>query len=249
MFCSVTPILAEEQPDEIAALTIQQTHWTSASFKKAEKRLALINIGMSEDEFRQTMKMQIFKSNGKAIAIAMDGWISQLGEHIESATNGNIQTYVFGFVDFENILHENFFVVSKDGKIVEKNRLPQKSDKIVIADVFKPTKDDYAKAALYVKDIKSGMWISEVRNIMRMIFIWSGNNVNRMEIISSGKGEFLAFAPGFLRDKYSQEKTAEGLMQEFVFGYVENSNIIPRFIIHVNNLRVIGVEWISKEIR
>lgn len=78
IFCFAMPIFAEEQSDEIAALTIQQTHWTSASFKKAEKRLASVNIGMSEDGFRQIMKMQIFKSNGKAIAMTMDGEIGDV---------------------------------------------------------------------------------------------------------------------------------------------------------------------------
>lgn len=248
-FSELDKLSFAEQKPEVAALVIQQTRWTKDSFRKAEKRLGKVNIGVSEwDEFMKVMKMQVFKSDGKPLTVAMDGLIIKLGEHIKSAKDGNIQTYVFGYVDNINLLHEKYFVAAKDSKIIAKIRLDdyrQKTSEKFSTDLHNPQKDDYLRALQYVNKIKPGMWSGEFRAIMLMGGIWTGKNVNRMEIIDSGYGEFFMFAPGYLRDKYSQEEADGNLTQHFVFGYIENGNTIPGFIIHINNLQVTSVEYLT----
>jgi len=238
-------ILYAKQNPEIAALAIQQTHWTKTSFQKAEKKLVKIHIGMVGGEFLNAMGAQLFKDNqGRPITLAMDGFMLKLGENIKNTESNYIQTYVFGYVDERNMLHEKYFVVAKNDKIAEKIPLDNYGKFSPSELEATPTKSDYSKALEYVKNIRSGMWSGEMRRIMHMVGIWSGQNVNRGEVITSAEGGFFFFGPGYLRDKFDQEESEKDLIQQFVFGYEENGNIIPGFVIYLKNLQVVKVEYL-----
>lgn len=167
---------------------------------------------------------------------------------IEISGSDTNYLYVFGYVDNKNLLHEKYFVVAKDSKIIAKIRLDdyrQKTAEAFLIDLHNPTKDDYLRALQYVKELRPGMWSGEFRAIMCMAGIWTGLNVSRMEILNSADGEFFMFGPGYLRDKYSEEKSKDELAQHFVFGYTENGGLTPGFIIHINNLQLSSIEYVS----
>lgn len=250
-YVEIISCFAKEDPD-VAALLIQQMRWTKSSFKKAEKRLDKVYIGMTKNDFWNTMEMETFQDNdGNIITVAMDGFILNCNEFFESPKVGKIKTYIFGYVDTQNLLHEKICVVVKDDKVIEKIRLDdyenkvEKNSRIEIIPQF--SKEAYSRALESAKKIKVGMWSAEVRLVMNMIAIWSGQNINRMESLRSAEGQFFIFAPAFLREKSSEERTDDGLIQHFVFGYKENDKMVPGFIIHLKNFQVIDVEYLLAE--
>jgi len=217
-------------------------------WRRAERRLRDVPIGMDEGKFLQTMKAQVYSSQGTVLTMAMDGWISKCGETVEHPTEGRIRTYVFGYVDAQNIVHRKHFVVAKNDVVVESKGLgglAWESKESFVLDLSHATREDYERAMEYSKHLVPGMWLDEFLDVMSIASIWTGQNIRRLEMVRDAGAQVCVAGPGYLWDKYSEQNTDEGRLQEFYFGYEEAGKLVLGFVVRANNLQITGVEYLE----
>jgi hypothetical protein len=224
--------MSKEERSQSLPWTMAVMTWDKPAFSKARKRLSKVYKDMSESAFIKQMKMQTLTGRGgNPIAVYGDGWLHDLDLYIKTAQLYRNE-FVFGYVE-NGIVRERIIVTCENNKVVDIIELPDISPKDVDWREVKavPISHSWTKEAFFsamdkMKELKIGMDRWQMQRIMKG---------NWMEL---QPGRLYFICDGYLHNLYKSEDTSNGLKQTLFFGYRENEQDFPKFVITLLNGKI-----------
>ncbi len=217
--------LPKEEKSSAVAWTMAAQTQTKRAFSRAQKRLKKIQIGMSTSKFIKRMKLQTMTDDdGSVIASYGDGWLRTLDLQMQTPW-ADRHEYVFGYIQ-NGIARERVIVICENNKVTDILELPESSVKDIDWQEVESrpisyswSKEAFPHARERVKDLEIGMARWQMENVM---------NGNWMEL---QPGRLYFICDGYLHRLYEKEDTPSGCKQQFYFGYTENEQDFPKFVV------------------